>query len=258
MAALRREVRRHFEDAAGEYFQNYSGEGELGRELRDRYLETLRPHLVGKAVLDVACGPGNFTHRVHREQKGQVVGLDFSRAMILIARKKYPGAQFLVADSRRLPFRDGTFHLSYSFRSLQHVPEVECALREIARVTARGGTVIIDYLNRWNPLGYLREKASRFPRFIFLKAHTRRTLERLCSGIGLRAVAGSTVQLLLDRSNLEKYLGRPPLSWLGWILRKLEQPGRTLPVLERFALRRLLVLERPESREALESGRKGS
>lgn len=58
---------------------------------------------------------------------------------------------FRVADASRLPFDDGTFDVSMSFSTLEHIPDEEKrnkAFSEMARVTKKGGHVIITVPNK--------------------------------------------------------------------------------------------------------------
>ena len=238
-------VRAHFDRGAEEYYQHHSGEESIGQDLRDRYLAALRPYLdpaQERHVLDVACGPGNFSHIVHGIQPGRVTGIDFSPEMVRVARRRYPHISFLVADAHRLPFTSGSFDVAYSFRSLQHVPDPELAIAEMVRVTAPGGHVIVDFVNRANPLGFLREQASRLDRFLFLQASTRRAMERLCRNLAVEIEAFLPVQLLVDSANLRKYCGSP---WLRWLRRIMLRGNHVLNgnafLARHFALRMLLV-----------------
>src|SRR5205814_6485588 len=63
----------------------------------------------GGAALDVACGSGKLTAKLARiaGPRGRAVGLDFSPAMLAIARHDHPGLEFLEADALNLPFDDG-------------------------------------------------------------------------------------------------------------------------------------------------------
>jgi ubiquinone/menaquinone biosynthesis C-methylase UbiE len=236
-----RGVRRHFEDSADEYFRRHSGEGGPGGGLLASYLDALRPHLRGAAALDAGCGPGNFAHRVGAERGGLVIGVDFSRAMLRMARGRFREVPVAAGDLRRLPFRSGAFDLAYSFRSLQHVPDLEAALRELVRVVAGGGHVVFDYVNRRNLLGFLREKASGRKGRIYLKAHTHRSLRALCRRVGLEPVERRAIQLFPDRGNIEKRLGSSLAGWLGPLIERVDRSARRWPVIEKLALRSLIV-----------------
>ncbi|MGB2952683.1 MAG: class I SAM-dependent methyltransferase [Gaiellaceae bacterium] len=66
-----------------------------------RTLEELPP----ARTLDVACGTGFFT----RHLPGEVVGLDQSENMLVVAREQAPVVEFVLGDALELPFEDGSF-----------------------------------------------------------------------------------------------------------------------------------------------------
>lgn len=54
------------------------------------------------------------------------------------------------ADATALPFADESFDLVYSFKVLAHVKDIQRALHEIARVTRRGGHMVLEFYNPWS------------------------------------------------------------------------------------------------------------
>ncbi|MCI0652582.1 MAG: methyltransferase domain-containing protein [Planctomycetes bacterium] len=249
LAAQERRVRDHFETNAGDYFETHSGEAGGAREIRDRYLAALGARLTGASALDVACGPGNFAAWAARRVKGPVVGLDFSAAMIRIAKERFSDVDFVVGDARRLPFASGAYDVVYSFRSLQHVPDMEGAIAEMARVAAPGGALLFDFVNAWNPLGALRSTASVSRRFIYLRAHTRRAIGALCARLGLVVDEWLPIQLLADSANARKYFGARPLAWLPRLFERANEWSARCRFLDALALRVLVVAKKPPVRE---------
>lgn len=69
--------------------------------------------------LDVCCGTGAGLGVLAAVCRGRVVGTDFSAGMLDGARRAYPGAEFVRADARALPFA-GAFDLAVSFGALGH------------------------------------------------------------------------------------------------------------------------------------------
>jgi SAM-dependent methyltransferase len=97
-------------------------------------------------VLDVACGPGNFTRGFARATgEGLVVGLDASKTMLAVAVRKTESANvaYVRGDACTLPFRDGSFDAICCFAALYLIEEPMRALDEIARVLAPGGRVAL-------------------------------------------------------------------------------------------------------------------
>ncbi len=92
----------------------------------------------GQSVLDVACGPG-FTAAGAAERGAQVRGLDFSAAMLAVARARHPALTFDHGDAEALPYADGTFDAVVSNFGIHHVPNPVNALAEARRVLRPGG-----------------------------------------------------------------------------------------------------------------------
>lgn len=100
----------------------------------------------GDRVLDVACGPGNFTRDFARAaSEGIVVGIDASASMLDVAVRDTDQANvaYLRGDACALPFRDGSFNAICCFAALYLIEEPMRALAEITRVLAPGGRVAL-------------------------------------------------------------------------------------------------------------------
>ncbi|MBM3561923.1 MAG: methyltransferase domain-containing protein [Alphaproteobacteria bacterium] len=99
------------------------------------------------SILDVACGVGFDVIELARRIPGaNVYGLDPSQGFLELARERAQGlanARFVGGDSRRLPFGDGCFDAVRIDRSLQHIGGPDDALREMVRVTRRGGKIVV-------------------------------------------------------------------------------------------------------------------
>ena len=100
-------------------------------------------------VLDVATGTGAQA-RAFAEKAAEVVGIDVSEPMLRIARRKnrLRNLTFEQADATELPFGDASFDVSCVSFALHEMPSSirERTIAEMARVTKRGGTVlVVDY-----------------------------------------------------------------------------------------------------------------
>ncbi|WP_158886733.1 class I SAM-dependent methyltransferase [Amycolatopsis anabasis] len=108
-----------------------------------------------RTVLDVCCGPGNFTRHFGETlgDDGVAVGLDVSPPMLARAVRDNTGERvaYVRADARELPFPDKTFDAVSCFAALYLVPEPFRVLDELVRVLAPGGriAVLTSYLTEW-------------------------------------------------------------------------------------------------------------
>jgi SAM-dependent methyltransferase len=97
----------------------------------------------GKRVLDVGCGPGDLLCEMARQHQGWqvLVGLDASPGMIAKAAWSARGlpAYFFVGDAQALSFPDGSFDVVMARHMLYHVPDIDRAVAEAARVLRPGG-----------------------------------------------------------------------------------------------------------------------
>jgi SAM-dependent methyltransferase len=99
----------------------------------------------GRYALEVGCGTGLILERVAR-RASRAVGIDLSAGMISHAKDR--GLDVQIASATDLPFADESFDVCYSFKVLAHVPPLERALAEMARVTKPGGRVFIELYNK--------------------------------------------------------------------------------------------------------------
>jgi len=110
----------------------------------------------GARVLDLCCGTGDMAFALHRRAKSaQIVGADFSRAMLQRASAKSSAAgkagqasslRWIEADALHVPFPDAHFDLVTSAFGFRNLADYDAGLREILRILARGGECgILDF-----------------------------------------------------------------------------------------------------------------
>jgi len=92
----------------------------------------------GVRLLDVASGPG-YVAATAAERGAEVVGVDFSTAMVVQARQRYPNVEFREGDAEALLFSDGSFDAAVMNFGLLHLGRPEQALLESCRVLRCGG-----------------------------------------------------------------------------------------------------------------------
>jgi SAM-dependent methyltransferase len=118
----------------------------------------------GEQVLDVGCGPGNFTRDfAQAAPEGLVVGIDASKAMLAFGGRRTEGANtaYVRCDASSLPFRDESFDAICCFGALHLFAEPMRALDEIVRVLAPGGRVALLVLASPHPPGRRRRLVQR-------------------------------------------------------------------------------------------------
>jgi demethylmenaquinone methyltransferase / 2-methoxy-6-polyprenyl-1,4-benzoquinol methylase len=99
----------------------------------------------GDRALDVATGTGDLAIELARRVggQGQVVGLDFSEAMLERARVKAPGIRFERGDALALPYPDASFDAATVGFGARNFAELDQGLAEMARVVRPGGRVVV-------------------------------------------------------------------------------------------------------------------
>jgi len=117
-------------------------------------LGVIAPELAGKRVLEAGCGTGLLLQGLKRHAR-EAVGVDLSAGMI--ARAADRGLCVAQASVTDLPFPDASFDVVCSFKVLAHVPPIDAALAELARVTRPGGRLVLEFYNPWS-LRYLAKR----------------------------------------------------------------------------------------------------
>lgn len=167
---------------------------DFAREYKRRTFELLNPR-PGDRFLDVGCGAGEdvlvLAQLVGRT--GKVVGIDRNPAMIAQAvdRARTSGLQvsFEIGDSHSLRFADGSFNGTRSDRAVQHMDDPEKVIREMVRVTASCGHVVISEPD-WETLAidtFNRSVTRRIVQFVSDRAVRHGWIGRQLAAIFLRA-----------------------------------------------------------------------
>jgi SAM-dependent methyltransferase len=108
-------------------------------------------------LFDEAVGEGLFPTLI--KHADSIEGVDVSENVLAAARRRYPELAATRADIRALPFPDASFDAVVSCSTLDHFASPEdlgAGIRELARVLARGGRLLVTLDNGSNPLVALR------------------------------------------------------------------------------------------------------
>ena len=102
----------------------------------------------GDRVLDVCCGTGDLALAM-AERGLDVIGLDFSRAMLEVAKKRRqkkpgdPNPKFIEGDAHQIPFPDASFDVITVGYGLRNLTSWETGLAEMNRVAKRGARLVV-------------------------------------------------------------------------------------------------------------------
>jgi ubiquinone/menaquinone biosynthesis C-methylase UbiE len=136
-----------------------------------------------KRILDAACGNGRYSRFLLRRADPDAVltSFDLSHRMLLRARERLHSdrVSHAVADLTRLPYADGGFDAVVCGWVLEHLPDPRSGLRELARVLAPGGKLLLlctedTFTGRW------------CGRMWHCRTYKRDELRKACGECGLR------------------------------------------------------------------------
>lgn len=102
-----------------------------------------------RLIVDVGSSVGEISRGLV-DRGARMACLDLSLQSLLRCRHINPEAQTFHGNALELPFPDGTFDHAISIGVLHHTPDCRRGFKEVARVTAPGGTVIILLYNYWS------------------------------------------------------------------------------------------------------------
>ena len=175
----------------------------LDEPMFERILRRLQ--LRGKHVLDVGCGTGRHWDRVLAREPSALIGYDISAGMLAELRRKYPRATVHQSGADRLVHAgDRDCDAVISTLTLCHVPSLEDAIGEWARVLRPGGDVV---LTDFHPAASatarcsFRHEGERCT--VKIHVHSVASLEAAASRSGLELV--SLEEALIDESTRPYY-----------------------------------------------------
>ena len=138
--------------------------GNFEKRLRNLALERLDV-ASGEAVLEIGFGTGHSLERIATAvgEKGRVSGVDLSRGMLTVSRKRLDRAglservELHCGDAAQLPYADEDFDAAFMSFTLElfDTPEIPIVLGEIKRVLKTGGRLGVVSLSREDGLSLM-------------------------------------------------------------------------------------------------------
>ena len=136
-----------------------------------------------KRILDAACGNGRYSKFLlkHADPDALLTSFDLSPKMLLRAkaRLRNPRVTHAVADLTRLPYADNTFDAVVCGWVLEHLPDPIPGLKELARVMAPGGKLLLLCTEDTFTGGWCS-------RLWHCRTYNRKELKEKCQACGLR------------------------------------------------------------------------
>jgi ubiquinone/menaquinone biosynthesis C-methylase UbiE len=113
-----------------------------------------------QSLLDVGCGEGVLTHRWALElgPERRVVGIDLEDPQLEAEwrGRQAPNLDYQVMKAEHLPFADGEFDVATAIEVLEHVPDPEHTVAEMARVASRHLLVSVPREPVWRMMNLAR------------------------------------------------------------------------------------------------------
>jgi SAM-dependent methyltransferase len=121
-------------------------------------LEELFTAAAPTSLLDVGCGEGVLTHQWAQRIDGRVVGIDLDDPLLHAEwqGRQAPNLEYMVMKAERMPFEDGEFDVASAIEVLEHVPDPEHTVAEMARVADRWLLVSVPREPLWRGLNMAR------------------------------------------------------------------------------------------------------
>ena len=147
----------------GNTYDKYGSSNPLVRRMMsgfERSLDELLDRAAPASLLDVGCGEGVLVHRwaLRLGEEVRVVGIDLQEESLQAgwSARRAPNLEYRTVDASGLPFAAGEFDLVSAIEVLEHVPQPERTLAEMARCARRHLLVSVPREPLWRALNLAR------------------------------------------------------------------------------------------------------
>ncbi len=108
-------------------------------DLSDRVIEQINASVIGEEVLDVGGGNGVLANSMQKDYSVSVCDLVLQEKVV----EKLPDIEFKEGNVEALPYQDSQFDTVISTNTLEHVPDIHAAVRELRRVAKKRIIVVL-------------------------------------------------------------------------------------------------------------------
>ena len=167
--------------------------GSFGRCLirvpRNYYVDIVR-HYKAKSFLDLGCGFGD-TYALFQGTEIRYAGIDATPNIIDEAQRRYPDADFEIGKIQEIPHPDRSFDIASCRCVLEHLPDPDLAIREMARVSSKAVVIV------WFKWPGKKEVQRCDPRGFWENVYSRERILAVADSVGLK---------LVDRMDVKHHL----------------------------------------------------
>jgi ubiquinone/menaquinone biosynthesis C-methylase UbiE len=145
-----------------DYQQSFWTANRAYEDQAERIALTAMVPKVGRRIVEIGAGAGRLGDLYLGYD--EIVLVDYAHTQLQQARARWghdPRFVFVQGDIYRLPFPTDHFDTVVTVRVLHHLKDLGAALREIARITKRGGYYVTEFANKRNAKAILRYALGR-------------------------------------------------------------------------------------------------
>jgi 2-polyprenyl-3-methyl-5-hydroxy-6-metoxy-1,4-benzoquinol methylase len=146
----------------GNTYDKYGSTNPVVRRLMANFeatLDELWKDAAPQSILDVGCGEGVLTEQwADKLGERRIVGIDLDDPKLKAEwdKRRRPNLEYRVEDATNLSFADDEFDMATAIEVLEHVPDPERTVAEMARVASRWVLVSVPREPLWRGLNMAR------------------------------------------------------------------------------------------------------